>query len=71
MTTYLFHGSNSVHLVDLRSETLDLDADVGALFDDLLTIVGPLRRRCVCVKRDIRWDHLHDVSGRVPALGAL
>jgi hypothetical protein len=67
IVTYLFHGSDSVHLVNLRSETLDLYADVGAFFNDLLTIVGPLRRRCIRVECDIRWDHLHDISGRVPA----
>jgi hypothetical protein len=50
---YLFHGSYSIHLVNLGPEALDFDADISALFDHLLAVISPLRRRCVCVKGDI------------------
>ena len=55
---YLLHGSDSIHLVDLRSETFDLDANVRSLLDDLLAVVRPLWRRSVCVEGDVGWDHL-------------
>jgi hypothetical protein len=50
---YLFHGTNSIHLINLGSETLDLDTDVCALLDDLLSVVSPLRWRGIRVKGDV------------------
>lgn len=61
-TTHLLHRSYSIHLLDLRTNTLDLDADVGALFDDLLSVVSPLGRCGVCIVCDVRGDHLGGFS---------
>jgi hypothetical protein len=69
---YLFHCADSVHLVDFGSQTFDLDTDVRALFDNLLTVVSPLRRCRVGVECDFSRYHLplsvtgnmHTVLGR-------
>jgi hypothetical protein len=55
---YLLHSAHSIHLVHLRSQTLDLDADVSALFNNLLSVVGPLRRCSVRVELDFSRNHL-------------
>lgn len=59
---YFFHRSNRIHLVDLGSKTLYLDADVGALFNNLVTVIGPLRRCSIRIELDVGWDHLPSVS---------
>jgi hypothetical protein len=56
--TNLFHCSNGIHLVIVRAETFNFDADVGALFDNLITIVGPVGWRGVGVKLDLGGYHL-------------
>jgi hypothetical protein len=57
-STYFFHGPDGPHLVKLCAESLDLDANVGTLLDDLVTVVSPLRRRRVRVEFDVGGDHL-------------
>jgi hypothetical protein len=56
--SYLFHRAHGIHLVNLRPQTLDLYADVGALLNDLLAVVGPLWWSSVCVEFNISGDHL-------------
>jgi hypothetical protein len=52
-TYYLFHCSNGVHLVDLGPQTLNLDADISTLLDDLFPIVSPLRWRGICIEGNV------------------
>lgn len=59
---YLFHRAYRVHLVDFGADTLDLDTDVCTLLDNLVCTVCPLRRRCIPLELDIRWNHLAEVS---------
>lgn len=54
----LLDGRNSVHLTNLTSDTLDLDADVSASLDDLIGIIGELRRRRIAIELDIARNHL-------------
>jgi hypothetical protein len=57
-STYFFHSPDGPHLVKLCAEPLDFDANVGALLDDLVTVVSPLRRRRIRVEFDVGGDHL-------------
>lgn len=60
--SYLLHCTHSVHLINFGSQTLDFDANVGTPLNYLLSIVGPLRRRSVCIEFDFSGDHLSRVS---------
>lgn len=54
----LLDGRNSVHLTNLTSDTLDLDTNVRTSFDDLIGIIGELRRRRIAIELDIARNHL-------------
>ena len=56
--SYLLHRAHSIHLVHLRPQTLDLDADSGALLHALLAVIRPLWWRSVRVELDIGGNHL-------------
>ncbi len=56
--THLLHATHSKEGADITSNTHKLDADMGALLDDLVSIVCILRRRSIGVKLDIRGNKL-------------
>ena len=60
--TYLSHGSNGKHFVNLVANTFDLDTDGGSLLNNLVTVVRPLRRGSIRVPLDLRWNRLQSVS---------
>jgi hypothetical protein len=54
----LLDGRDSVHLANLTSDTLDLDADMSAPLNDLIGIIGKLWRCSIAIKLDITRNHL-------------
>ena len=54
----LFDGANGPHLADFISAADDLDANVSAVLDNGILIVGPVRWCGVWVPLDITWNGL-------------
>jgi hypothetical protein len=54
----LLDGRNSVHLTNLTSDTLDLDANMSAPLNDLIGIICELWWRSIAIKLDITRNHL-------------
>jgi len=50
--TNLFDCRNSVHLANFTSDTLDLDSNLRALLNDLITVVGELWWCRITIKLD-------------------
>jgi hypothetical protein len=62
----LLDGRNSVHLTDLTSDTLDLDANMSAPLNDLIGIICELWRRSIAIKLDITRNHLCFTQSALP-----
>jgi hypothetical protein len=62
----LLDGRNSVHLTNLTSDTLDLDADMSTPLNDLIGIICELWRRSIAIKLDITGNHLFLSLSAIP-----
>lgn len=55
-------GANRMHMTNIRSDTLQFDTDVAALFDDRVFVICELWRCGIRIKLDVAGYHLQTLA---------